>query len=87
MCDRRTAATSSGVPLRDNPSAVRPAFRPEIDDEVRALDHVEIVLDDDHRVAETDEPLQHIQQLVNVGEVQTRGGLVEDVNRSARRTF
>src|SRR5678815_6004429 len=38
-------------------------FRTEVNQVVRAPDHVEIVLDDDDRVALIDELVQHIQQL------------------------
>ena len=68
----------------DHTAAMRAAFRSEIDDVVRALDDVEVVLDNDHRVAETDQPLQHIEQFVNVCEVKPGGWLIENVNRPAR---
>ena len=41
------------------------------------------MLDDDQRVALRDQPLQHLEQLLDVGEVQTGGGFVEDVERPA----
>ena len=59
------------------------AFGAEVDDPVGRLDHVEIVLDDDHRVAEIDQPAEHVQQLADVVEVQAGGRLVEDVERVA----
>jgi len=34
------------------------------------LDHVHVVLDDEHRVAELDQPLEHPEQLLDVGEVE-----------------
>src|SRR5690349_24675129 len=37
--------------LRDDPAAARAALGTEIDDPVGGLDHVEVVLDHDHRVA------------------------------------
>ena len=37
-----------------------------------------------HRVAGIHQPLQHVQELLDVGEVQARGRLVEDVERAAR---
>ena len=48
------------------------------------LDDVEVVLDDEHRVAGVHQALQNLEQLLHVGEVQTGGGLVEDVERVAR---
>ena len=78
------STTSSGVPCDDDAAAGRAGFRAEVDDPVRRLDHVEIVLDDDHRVAEIDEPIQHFEQLVNVVEVQAGRRLIEDVQRASR---
>src|SRR5512133_988413 len=40
------------------------AFRPEVDHPVGLLDHVEVVLDHDHRVAAVDEALQRLEQLL-----------------------
>src|SRR5947207_8671558 len=59
-----------------------PAFRPEIDQVIRAPDHVQVVLDDDDRVALVDQLVQHVQQLARVLEVQPRRRLVEDVERT-----
>lgn len=51
MCDpRRTRATTSGG-LGDHPPACVPALRAEVDDPVGLGDNVQVVLDDDHRVA------------------------------------
>ena len=52
------------------------ALRTEIDQVVRLLDHVEVVLDHEHGVAAVDQPLQHLEQLLDVGEVETGGRLV-----------
>jgi hypothetical protein len=51
----------------------------------RLLDHVEVVLDHEHGVAGVDEPLQHLEQLLDVGEVEAGRRLVEDVERLAGR--
>ena len=63
--------------------AARPRLRPKVDDPVGRLDHVEIVFDDDHCVAEIDQAVQHFQQLVNVVEVQAGRRFVENVERAA----
>src|SRR5208282_1734476 len=42
-------------------------------------DHVQIVFDDDDRVAQVGQPVQHVEQLLHVVEVQAGGGLVEKV--------
>ena len=43
--------------------------------------HIQVVLDDDDRVALVDELVEHIQQLARVFEMQTGRRLVEDVER------
>src|SRR4051812_416501 len=48
----------------------------EVDQPVRLLDHVEVVLDHEHRVAVVDESLQHLEQLLDVREVQPGRRLV-----------
>src|SRR5215213_4759808 len=72
-------------PGRDHLTSGLAALRPEVDDPVGLLDHVEVVLDHEHRVARVDEPLQHLEQLLDVGEVEAGRRLVEDVERPARR--
>ena len=44
------------------------------------LDDVEVVLDDDDRVAGIDQPVPHVEQALDVGKVQAGGRLVEDVD-------
>ena len=61
-----------------------PASRPtglgsEIDDPIGALDHVEMVLDDEHGVARVDQPVQDEHEHPHVVQVQAGGGFVEDV--------
>ena len=68
-----------GRALGDHRAALVAALGPEVDDPVRRLDHVEVVLDDDDRVALVDQPAQHLEQPARVVEVQARRGLVEDV--------
>ncbi len=85
MTDPAALATSSGVPGRDQVASPRPALRPEVDHVVGRLHDVEVVLDDDHRVAAVDEGVQHLQELLHVVEVEARRGLVEDVERAAGR--
>jgi ABC-type lipopolysaccharide export system ATPase subunit len=61
------------------------ALGAQVDDPVRLLDHVEVVLDHDHRVTGVDESLERLEQLVDVGEMQPGRRLVENVERLARR--
>ena len=85
MCDPGFAATCSGVPGGDDRAARLAALGPHVDQPVGGLDHVEVVLDHDDRVALVDEPLQHLEQPLDVGEVQARRRLVEDVERPPGR--
>jgi len=48
------------------------------------LDHVRVVLDHDDGVAGVDQAREHFEPRVDVGEVQARGGLVEQVEGPAR---
>ena len=54
-----------------------------VDDPIGRLNDVQIVLDDHHRVAQLDQPIEHVQQLGQVVEVQAGGRLVEQVERLA----
>ena len=65
----------------DDRAAGIAAFRAEIDDVVGGLDDVEIVLDDEQRVAGFEQLLERRQQLRDVVEVQARRRLVEDVEQ------
>ncbi len=73
-----------GRPDGDELAARLAALRPEVDHPVGLLDHVEVVLDHDHRVAAVDETLQRLEQLLDVREVEAGRRLVEDVERLAR---
>ena len=72
-----------GRPLGDDPAAPVAPLGPQVDHPVGRLDDVEVVLDDDHRVALLLEPVEHLQQLADVVEVEPGGRLVEDVERLA----
>ena len=70
-----------GRALEDDAAAAAAALGPEVDDPVGLGDDVEVVLDDHHGVAGVDQPVQHADQLLDVGHVQADGGLVEHVER------
>ena len=70
-------------PLCDEFTAAASAIRPKVDYPVRRLDYVEVVLDHDDTVAAIHEAMQHVQQAINIGEVQPSRRLVEDVHRAA----
>ena len=67
----------------DDFAAAGAAFRAQVDYPIRRLDDIQIVFDDYHRVALIAQPMQHVQQLLDVVEVQAGGGLVQDVERLA----
>ncbi len=67
----------------NNLAAAVTALGAEVENEVGALDHVEVVLDHHHRVALRDQPVEDREELGHVGEVQAGGGLVEDVEGAA----
>ena len=58
-------------------------FGAEVDDPVGSFDHVEIVLDDDDRVALVDEAVEDFEQFGEVVEVEAGGRFVEEVERLA----
>src|ERR1700723_999988 len=68
---------------RDDAAAVVPAFGSQIHDPVGRLDDVQIVFDHDDRVALIAQALQYHQQLWDVGEVQTGGRFIENVERAS----
>ena len=68
-----------GRPFGNDLAAARAALGTEVDDPVGGLDHVEIVLDHDDRVAVVAQSMEHRQQHFDVVEMQARRGLVENV--------
>src|ERR1700682_233618 len=54
----------------DDLTALVPPLWAQVDDVIRGLEDVEVVLDDDHRVAGIAEPVQGDEQSRGVGEVQ-----------------
>src|SRR6185437_15933359 len=72
-----------GGAVSDDAAAAVAAFGAEVDEPVGLLDDVEIVLDDDDRVAQIDESLQNIEKFFHVVKMQAGGWLVENVKRAA----
>ena len=71
----------------DDSAAPCAAVGADVDDPVGRLHDVEIVLDDEHRVAGVDELVQHFEQQLDVGEVEAGRRLVEQVHRAAGGFF
>ena len=67
----------------DDLAAAAPAFGTEVDDVVGVGDDVEVVLDDDDGVPLLDEPLEDVEELRDVLEVESRRRFVEDVDGAA----
>ena len=71
---------ASGCALEDDSAAVVTGAGTEVDDPVRVRHDPLVVLDDDDRLAGVDEPVEQAEQLLDVGEVEAGGRLVEDVD-------
>ncbi len=67
-----------GYSLGNDLPAFIPSFRPEIDDPIRAFDHVKVVFDDQHGMAGINEALKDFEQQADIVEVQAGGGFVEE---------
>ena len=76
----RAATRSAGVPSKTIAAAVVAGAGAEVDDPVGVRHDRLVVLDDDHRLAGVDEPVEQAEQLLDVGEVEAAGRLVEDVD-------
>jgi hypothetical protein len=68
-------------------TAATAALGAEVDDPVCSFDDVEVVFDDDNGVAVVAQAMQHAQQQVDVGEMQTGGRLVKNVQSAAGIAF
>src|SRR5471030_2666237 len=65
----------------DDLPAARAAFGAEVDDPVGRLDDVEVVLDDDQRVALVAQTVHHLQQQIDIVEVQAGGRFIQYIQR------
>jgi hypothetical protein len=69
-----------GCALENNPAAIVASAGAEVDDPVRVRHDRLMVRDDDHRLAGLDETVEQAEQLLDIGEVQAAGRLVENVD-------
>ena len=69
---------------RDDLSTAISGFRAKINHPVSALDHVEVVFNDDDGIARVHEALENLEQHAHVIEVQASGGFVEEKQCSSR---
>ncbi len=66
--------------LSNNPSPLISSFRTKIDDPVGILDHIQVMLDYDHRVPGSGQPLEDTEEFVDIGEVKTGRRFIEDID-------
>ena len=71
--------------FRHKPPAAIASFGSQIHDPVRRFYHVEIMLDDNDRIAVVDKFVEHFQKLARVFEVQPGRWLVENIERPSCR--
>src|SRR5467141_2064931 len=76
-----------GRPFRHHATTQLPALGAQVDHPIGGLHHIEIVLDDDDRVALVHQPVQYFQQQPYVLEVQSGRRFVQDVQGPARVPF
>src|SRR5580704_5676707 len=68
-----------GRALSNDAAALFAAFGAEINDPVGLFDDVEIMLDDQYRVAERDKAVENVEKFFYIVEMQPGGGLIENV--------
>src|ERR1039458_231816 len=71
-----------GRALGHDAAAFFSAFGAQIDDPVGVADDVQVVFDDDDRVSEIRETVQHVEQLAHIVEVQSRGRLIQQIKKA-----
>ena len=76
-----------GVPAGDDFAASVAAFGTHVDEVIGRLNDVQVVLNDENGVALVNEPMEHSQKFANILKMQTRRGLIENVNRVAGRAL
>jgi hypothetical protein len=85
MRARAPAGDRSGRTLGDDAPAACSGLGTQVDDPVGFGHHVEVVLDHDRGVAGRHQPVQHVQELLDVRHVQSDRGLIEHVEGLAGR--
>ncbi len=63
------------------------ALGPQVNEIIRGLDDLQVVFDDDHRVAGFHQAVQYLEKLVDVSQVQARGRFVQDIEGAAGGPF
>src|SRR5882724_3496930 len=66
--------------LSDDTSALFSALRTEINNPVRIADHIQVVLDDHNCISQVGQPVQHLEQFLDIVKVQSGSRLVQQVH-------
>ena len=75
---------SSGVPVKRTCPPLRPPSGPYIDQIVSTFDNIEVMFDNDDRVAFIHQLVQYPQQDPDILEVQTGGRFIQYIKRLSR---
>src|SRR5581483_3967885 len=72
-----------GRSLGHNPSAGLASLRPQVNNPIRLLNDIQVVFNDDDRIAKIRQAIQNVEQHFDIVEMQPGGGLVKDVKGAA----
>lgn len=67
----------------DDLPAIKPAAGAHVDEVIGSGNQIEVVFDDDHRIAELDELIEDLEELDDIVRVQADGRFVEEIKRAA----
>ena len=65
--------------LGNDLTAVDTAFGAEVNDPIGGTDDIEVVFDDEDSIPGFHQPVEDIEQALNIGKVETGGGLIEHI--------
>src|SRR5439155_20020960 len=71
---------------RNHSAAISTTPRTKINHKIRVSDDVEIVFDHNNRITCIHQMVEHLQKFLDVIEMKSSGGLVQNVERSAARS-
>src|SRR5512143_3879652 len=67
------------APCCDQMPTPLPAFRAKVDEVIRGFDHIQVMLYHNHRVSLIHKGVQHIEQSLDIYEVESCGGFIQYV--------
>ena len=65
-------------------AALVTAFRPDINQIIRRLNHIQVMFNDNDRIAAVRQSAQNLDQLMDIGKMQSRRRLIQNVDRLSR---